>query len=547
MKWAFVVCAMVALSECLIQVPLEKGKTAREYLEEQGLWEEYRLKYPYNPMAKFDHRFAVGDESMTNDADLAYYGIISIGTPPQSFKVGGISVKNQIFGLSESEAPFMQYMRADGILGLAYPRLSASGATPVFDNMMKEGLVNQDMFSVYLSSNSQQGSVVTFGGSDPNHYTGSISWIPLSNELYWQITVDSVTVNGQVVACNGGCQAIVDTGTSLIVGPQSSISNINSYVGASSQNGDYVVNCNSIGQMPDVTFHIHGQEFTIPASAYVRQSQYYGCRTGFGNGGDSLWILGDVFIRQYYSIFSRAQNMEEPIAKQLDAGVRYFDLRVARKPHDTNPTRLYFYHGLFTRTDVETILTDINDWAKAHPKEILILALSHFKGFDDTNKSHLHDHLIKFIKNLFGDKLFPSTEIPTLKSCWDKGRNVIVSYDYQAAHHPQLWSKITYYYGNSMKPAEVESKLIQDLAHAWPSKNFFVCGLNLTLPENASILKYILRLYGNLPSVIRRSLPSMVQWLKEQALKTHVNIVASDLVTSHDFVSTVVELNYKYQ
>ncbi|XP_040032590.2 pepsin A [Gasterosteus aculeatus] len=371
MMWAFVVCAMVALSECLLQVPLEKGQSAREFLEQQGKWDEYRVRYPYNPMAKFDERFAVGGEPMTNDADLAYYGIISIGTPPQSFKVifdsgssnlwvpsiycnspacnnhakfnpgtsstyrnnggalsirygtgsmtgilgydtvkvGGLAVTNQIFGLSESEAPFMQYMRADGILGLAYPRLSASGATPVFDNMMREGLVNQDLFSVYLSSDSQQGSVVTFGGVDPNHYSGPISWIPLSNELYWQITVDSVTVNGQVVACNGGCQAIVDTGTSLIVGPQSSISSINSRVGARSQNGDYLVNCNGIAQMPDVTFHIHGQEFTIPASAYVCQSQYYGCRTGFGNGGDNLWILGDVFIRQYYSIFNRAQNM----------------------------------------------------------------------------------------------------------------------------------------------------------------------------------------------------------------------------------------------
>lgn len=66
--------------------------------------------------------------------------------------MGGIAVRNQIFGMSQSEAPFMQYMRADGILGLAYPQLSASGATPVFDNMMKEGLVNQDLFSVYLSS-----------------------------------------------------------------------------------------------------------------------------------------------------------------------------------------------------------------------------------------------------------------------------------------------------------------------------------------------------------------------------------------------------------
>lgn len=45
-------------------------------------------------------------------------------------------------------------------------------------------------FLVFLCSDSQQGSVVTFGGVDPNHYSGSISWIPLSNELYWQITVD---------------------------------------------------------------------------------------------------------------------------------------------------------------------------------------------------------------------------------------------------------------------------------------------------------------------------------------------------------------------
>nr|P20139.1 RecName: Full=Pepsin-1; Flags: Precursor [Thunnus orientalis] len=58
----------------LLQVPLEKGQSAREYLQEQGLWEQYRLKYPYNPMAKFDPSFAVAGEPMTNDADLAYYG-----------------------------------------------------------------------------------------------------------------------------------------------------------------------------------------------------------------------------------------------------------------------------------------------------------------------------------------------------------------------------------------------------------------------------------------------------------------------------------------
>ncbi|XP_012675128.2 pepsin A-like [Clupea harengus] len=361
MKAAIILCAIVALSECLLRIPLNKGKTARESLEEQGLWEEYRQQFPYRPMAKFE--FAVGTEQMTNDADLAYFGVISIGTPPQSFRVifdtgssnlwvpsvycssaacnnhhkfnpsqsstfrnigkslqiqygtgsmtgflgtdvvavGGIQVPHQTFGLSQSEAPFMAHMQADGILGLAFPRLAASGAQTVFNNMVQQGLV-QDYFSVYLSSNSATGSEVTFGGYDPSHYTGNLVWIPLSSETYWQITVESMTVNGNVVACNGGCQAIVDTGTSLIVGPNSDISSLNNAVGGAS------VNCQNIANMPEVTININGHAFTLPASAYVRQSNYYGCSTGFGNGGSSLWILGDVFIRQYYTIFNMSNN-----------------------------------------------------------------------------------------------------------------------------------------------------------------------------------------------------------------------------------------------
>lgn len=73
-----------------------------------------------------------------------------LGPPTQ---VGGISDTNQIFGLSETEpGSFLYYAPFDGILGLAYPSISASGATPVFDNLWDQGLVSQDLFSVYLSS-----------------------------------------------------------------------------------------------------------------------------------------------------------------------------------------------------------------------------------------------------------------------------------------------------------------------------------------------------------------------------------------------------------
>ncbi|XP_030192894.1 pepsin A-like [Gadus morhua] len=369
MKWLVLLSVLVAFAECLHKIPLIKGKTARQSLQEQGLWEEFRRAHPYNPTSKF---IQDGSESMTNDADLSYYGVISIGTPPQSFsvifdtgssnlwvpsvycssqacnnhrkynpqqsstfrwgtetisiqygtgsmtghlavdtvEVGGITVANQVFGISKTEAPFMAHMVADGILGLAFQSIASDNVVPVFDMMVQQNLVSQPLFSVYLSSHSQEGSVVVFGGIEENYYTGQITWIPLTSATYWQIKMDSVTINGNPVACNGGCQAIIDTGTSLIVGPSSDISNMNSWVGASTdQYGDATVNCQNIGSMPEVVFTLSGHSFTVPASAYVSQSSY-GCNTGFGGGNDQLWILGDVFIRQFYVIFdSQNQNI----------------------------------------------------------------------------------------------------------------------------------------------------------------------------------------------------------------------------------------------
>ncbi|XP_035885423.1 pepsin A isoform X1 [Phyllostomus discolor] len=229
-------------------------------------------------------------------------------------QVGGIADTNQIFGLSETEpGSFLYYAPFDGILGLAYPSIAASGATPVFDNIWDQGLVSQDLFSVYLSSNDQSGSVVMFGGIDSSYYTGNLNWVPLSSETYWQITVDSITMNGQAIACSGGCQAIVDTGTSLLAGPTDAIANIQSYIGASqTSNGQMAVSCLAINSLPDIVFTINGIQYPLPPSAYILQSEQ-SCVSGFQGmnlptASGELWILGDVFIRQYFTVFDRGNN-----------------------------------------------------------------------------------------------------------------------------------------------------------------------------------------------------------------------------------------------
>uniref|UniRef100_A0A3P9B203 Phosphatidylinositol-specific phospholipase C X domain-containing protein n=1 Tax=Maylandia zebra TaxID=106582 RepID=A0A3P9B203_9CICH len=210
---------------------------------------------------------------------------------------------------------------------------------------------------------------------------------------------------------------------------------------------------------------------------------------------------------------------EYNITMQLEAGVRYFDLRIARKRNDHHPTRLYFYHGLYTSTDVETVLGEIHAWTVAHPKEVIILAFSNFNGFEKNIKDKLHNHLIGFIKTMFGRH-------PHTAELLGPSKNVIVSYDYPANYHPEMWKKITYYYANSMDRAQVKSKISEALGKEKTS--------------NCEILIYILRLCDSFPNVIRRGLPKLLKWLKQQS---GVNIVASDLATRKDFVSTVVELN----
>ena len=72
-------------------------------------------------------------------------------TTASCFQVGGITVSQQVFGISHSEAPFMANMKADGILGLAFQSIASDNVVPVFDNMMKQNLVSSKLFSVYLS------------------------------------------------------------------------------------------------------------------------------------------------------------------------------------------------------------------------------------------------------------------------------------------------------------------------------------------------------------------------------------------------------------
>uniref|UniRef100_A0A8C5YMC7 Pepsin F-like n=1 Tax=Marmota marmota marmota TaxID=9994 RepID=A0A8C5YMC7_MARMA len=373
------VLGLVALSECLVTIPLMKIKSMRENLQENNVLDDYLEKYPYSLAYKFlDNRPdpGVAYEPMRNYLDVSYVGSVSIGTPPQDFKVvldtgsadlwvpsvycrsgactshssfdplcsstflasgqlfnlvygsaaisgflaydtvriGGLVDVAQAFGLSLQEpGNFMKHAVFDGILGLSYPSLAFPGTTPVFDNLWRQGLIGQNLFAFYLSRNEEKGSVLMLGGVDPSYYSGQLTWVPVSKPSYWQIAMDSISINGKVIACDGGCQGIIDTGTSLLSGPADHVLNIQKLIHAQPyDHGQYVVDCDTIDALPDILFTINGVEYPVPASAYVRKSHSHTCRSGF-EGLDhpfypETWVLGDIFLRLYFTVFDRANN-----------------------------------------------------------------------------------------------------------------------------------------------------------------------------------------------------------------------------------------------
>lgn len=231
-----------------------------------------------------------------------------------TLNMGGLVVQNQEFAeVTNAEGLGAAYKmgKFDGILGMAFGLLSVNHATTPFDNLVNQGLVEKAEFSFFLGNSNEEAGELLLGGVDPAYYTGDITYVPLLSPTYWEITLDNFEVNGVSYVTSSEHKAIVDSGTSILTGPAAEVSKIAEALGGKEiVPGEYFVKCDYDG--PNFDFTINGNVYTLTPQDYLIPDGNL-CLLGLmaldiPAPTGPLWILGDVFMRKYYTVFDEANQ-----------------------------------------------------------------------------------------------------------------------------------------------------------------------------------------------------------------------------------------------
>ncbi|XLR00091.1 hypothetical protein S83_066289, partial [Arachis hypogaea] len=104
-------------------------------------------------------------------------------------KVRDIIIKDQLFAESTKEGSLaLLALHDDGILGLEFEDISIGEVTPVWYNIIDQGYIYQNVFSLCLNKDPMaeiEGEIV-IGGINSRHFRGEHTYVLISQKGYWQ-------------------------------------------------------------------------------------------------------------------------------------------------------------------------------------------------------------------------------------------------------------------------------------------------------------------------------------------------------------------------
>ncbi|KAJ7704388.1 aspartic peptidase domain-containing protein [Mycena rosella] len=237
--------------------------------------------------------------------------------------VAGAKAQSQAVGASNQYSVDFQADKfpPDGLVGLAFPALSGFGRNPLFTTLVNQKTISP-IFGVKLADS---GSELLLGGVDNSLFTGAFRYVSLIEKVsvwfsngsqlsvpqdYYPLVLQALDVNNKTVATANGVAAIVDTGTTLLIGDPQGVETLYSAIpGAKDASailgpGYYTVPCNKI---PTVGITLGNHIFNVAPDIFnLGRLQGNDCVGGVVSmEGIPFWVLGDIFLRNFYTVFDQ--------------------------------------------------------------------------------------------------------------------------------------------------------------------------------------------------------------------------------------------------
>lgn len=243
-------------------------------------------------------------------------GRINGCTAVDNFSIGPFTVKDQTFGLVEKESGHNMHgnifksINFEGIVGLAFPEMSSTGAVPLYDRLVQDGKLKANEFAFYMAKGFPV-SGLFFGGVDPRFFEPPIHMFPVSREHYWETSLDGIFIGDEKFCCDKPSFVILDSGTSFNTLPGKDMRRLMQRFPPQACD---VEDPEFAKAYPPITYVIGGVKFPLKAEEYLVRNDKNECKPAFmqidvPDEYGPAYILGSVaFMRHYYTVYRRSDG-----------------------------------------------------------------------------------------------------------------------------------------------------------------------------------------------------------------------------------------------
>lgn len=256
-------------------------------------------------------------------------GSVSGTLASDTFHIGPLS-PSLTFGLATTVSAEFSSYPMDGILGIG----RGPGSPSLLTTLSSSKLISAKQYGIHLSraTDGSSDGELNIGELNKDRFSGEINYLKAADTPttgFWEIPLSDASIDNTPLLLPSRT-AIIDTGTSFILVPPSDAQALHKLIPGSKQDGEtFSVPCDT---RAIVQLAFNKVVYNISTADWRGGKLASGlCRSnivGRQTFGESQWLVGDVFLKNVYTILDAEQG-------RVGFGVKSSEVNGDSKPAET--------------------------------------------------------------------------------------------------------------------------------------------------------------------------------------------------------------------